>query len=149
MVKAGPDLTVHWRFLEEGDAALHSWRCLYLWLEVDTDETLYLGIAGDCTVAERLRCRSKQQVWARLNAQGRTGNCRVLVGEITLHTISRYSPELLLDIEGLLIREEIPRGNKQRLRGTWRPGLRVACAGAWPGSKRLYIDSAVRSRRAA
>ncbi len=104
---------------------------------------LYLGKADFQTVAERLRCRSKLGVWARIEDElGYVPDCTALLGEFEVAPGVRLTQQMLSDTESLLIMGEDTPGNRQCRRGRiTRPGLCVACLGQWPGRARSYLDN--------
>ncbi len=140
MPNSRPDVTVCWHVAQQGDIGLRSKRALYAMQHRRTREILYLGKAGNCSVGERLRCRSKNQVWEYLAEVG-VNECRVLLGEVTFAPGSRYSNDKLSDLEGLLIAAVDPPANISGTRSrVTRPCWRVACRGSWPGGAVTYVD---------
>lgn len=144
-----PNVSVRWRALNANDDDPELSGCLYALLDHDTGAIVYIGKASRASIAERLRCRSKDAMWDHLADCG-VDACRVLIGELTLHSYGRLTDQLLSDVESLLIMAEQPTANVQSKRSRiQRPGLCVACIGRWPGRATHYIDGEVQTRRAA
>ncbi len=135
-----PDAIIRWRPLRTQDDGLYACGCLYAVADANTHELLYIGKADRATVAERIRCRSKEGLWDYL-ARQRIRQCIVLLGTVRLAPGKRLSSELLADIESLLIQREQVCGNVQSKRSrTIRFGMLVRCAGSWPGRVEFYKD---------
>ncbi len=130
------DLTVDWREAKDGGDA----RCLYAYVDPATGDVLYIGVADRCSVAERWNGHRGDGVFAFFEDQLGLEEWDTLVGDVELVAgMERLSPELLLDIETLLIRRLRPRGNKQ-MPEPRRPGMRFTCEGAWPLDRRVFVD---------
>jgi hypothetical protein len=145
-----PDVTVHWRYLEEDDEGLDAWKCLYAFVTPNKRDIVYIGKAGRATVEERLKCRAKDGMWEHISSFG-IEQCKILLGELELPRNRRLTDALLSDVESLLIIEEQPIGNVQNMasRPIARVGMRVACVGRWPGRARDYVDGGYSARRMA
>ena len=84
----------------------------------------------------------KSCFWRDLETQRGVFRHQVIVGEPLLTLNCRFSPELLADMESLLIRSIAPWGNIQcRNSRICRPDLTVRCMGDWPRPKKLFHDS--------
>ncbi len=138
-------LEIVWAELDDDDEAWDEVRCLYAYIEPESDEVLYIGKAWGKTLRERLDAPDKDEVFARLKAAGYDLNddgVGVLIGRVTLEPGMRLTKELLKDIESLLIYEIEPEGNEQNIysRGSWRSGLEVRCKGDWPHPLNTFVD---------
>jgi len=116
-------------------------RVLYAYTTPDLREVLYVGKALTTTVAQRWDATDKSCFWRDLEIQRGIFGHQVIVGEPLLPLNCRFSPELLADMESLLISSIEPWGNIQcRNSRICRRGLTVRCMGDWPNLKRLFHD---------
>ena len=116
-------------------------RVLYAYIAPHTNEILYIGKAGKLSVRRRW-CRSgKVKFWDALEKERRIFKHATIVGDIYMDEGSRFSQQILSDIESLLIKRIKPWGNdKSRYTRISRPGMRVKCEGAWPIEKKEFWD---------
>lgn len=115
---------------------------LYLYLDRSSNSILYLGKADRYTVRQRLRGSHKDAVFDHIVNSLGIRRLEVLVGQLCLPEGSRFSRQLLGDVEALLIHRLRPPCNIQntRSRPITRPGLSVACTGHWPAARARFID---------
>jgi len=109
---------------------LQARNALYLIRESRSREVLYIGKSGRQTIKGRLLCQSKDRL-ARL-AREEGSSLKPLVAGF--HTSRRLTPQLIDDVERLLIYLVQPRGNV-RGKNTCRlhhRDLVVRCSGEWP-----------------
>jgi hypothetical protein len=100
-----------------------------------------MGKSWAVTVRGRWERAAKEQFWNDLERERNIPTHRAIHGEIVLPPGNRLSPELLSDIESLLIYKIKPWGNIQsREFRISRPGYVVACRGAWPHRKKIFQD---------
>jgi hypothetical protein len=137
------EITLHWYDIEgDNDPRWEHDLALYAYLAPDGREILYIGKCDRTTVRGRWRYSSKSGTWDSIN-QVCDSHC-VIVAEIEAN--ERVTRQLLADIESLLIYEvnELqPLHNVQNTgsRGQYRrPSMRIQCRGAWPLSKRVFVD---------
>lgn len=133
-------VVVRWWWPEEKDLDLR--RCLYAYLDHQTDELLYLGKADQQSVRQRMSGRHKNDIYRYLERTRNLDALRPLVGELRLDQHQRYSGALLTDVESLLINRLLPPCNIACIRSrVSRPGLTVVCRGDWwPVRQRTYYD---------
>jgi hypothetical protein len=131
---------VEWWPLTEGDDGRWSaTRVLYALCHPGTHRVLYLGKADRSTLRCRLRCASKRPIYRHLVEELGVDRVDILVGEIYADT--RLTAALLPDVESLLIHRLRPCCNVQSVQSrVRRPGLRVLCAGVWPGPRASFVD---------
>ncbi len=135
------DAVVHWSPLSPMDGRWSDRRCLYAYLAPKAPEILYIGKSWGVTVRGRWERSAKEQFWNDLERERGILAHRAIHGEIVLPPGNRLSPELLSDIESLLIYKIKPWGNIQsRDSRMSRPGYVVACRGSWLHSKRMFQD---------
>ncbi len=132
-------IEIKWRQIEidRNDEYWNRSRCLYAYLHPEGEEILYIGKADGATVKERWSANDKDVLWNYLNKNGVKEHIPI-IGIIYLPKQTRFSSELLKDIEGLLIYREQPAGNinNKKTRGISRPGMIIKCSGnIWPGEK--------------
>lgn len=136
-------VTVNWRYLDAmgKDEGWTYWKCLYAYLSPKEDEIFYIGKADRASVNERWKAKDKQTLWSYLDNDRRISHHVVSVGVLCLEQGNRFSPQLLSDVESLLIAYEQPLGNIQcKNSRISRPNLKVRCVGDWIGAK-FYLDS--------
>jgi hypothetical protein len=136
---------VVWAELDEEDEGWDEVRCLYAYIDPESNDVLYIGKAWGKTVRERFDAPDKDQVFARLEAAGYDVDDEgvgVLIGRIMLEPGMRLTEAFLKDVESLLIYEIEPEGNEQNIysRGTWRSGLEVRCQGDWRHPVNTFVD---------
>lgn len=135
---------IDWQYISE--ASTHLWqltRCLYSYTDAK-GELLYIGkVAALASSVRRRWSRSgKGSFWDFIEQDlGVFEHC-TLVGLVQLPVGNRYSPQLLADIETLLIHQCQPPGNvdckSTRIR---RPGLSIQCKGDWPHFRKVFVDN--------
>ena len=132
---------VHWLYAEAGEEAFEFTRVLYAYLHPRSREVLYLGKADYCTVRERTKGRHKEAIFdAMIESEG-INVLHPVVGVLSLEEGTRFSSQLLSDVESLLIIELQPPYNRQSIRSRIsRPGLAVNCTGSWPSRRRTFQD---------
>ena len=131
---------VTWRVLADDDDDWQLMRVLYAYFLKRPFELIYVGKAWGTTVRSRLTASDKSSFWRAYNRTYGERIPDVMVGEVLLESGSRFTKELLADIESLIIQREKPWGNIQSTRTRIsRPGMRVMCTGAWRW-KREYRD---------
>src|SRR5437867_4442662 len=115
-------------------------RVLYAYFVARPVELLYVGKAWGTTVSSRVTANDKGAFWRDFERTYGNREPRVMLGDVILEPGTRFTRELLADIESLIIRREQPWGNIQSTRTRIsRPGMRVICSGAWKW-KREYRD---------
>lgn len=135
-------IIIDWRDAESGDRWDYC-RALYAILHPDESEVLYLGKADGCTIRQRWRANDKhERVWKRIECERRLFQHRFIVGEFRIPVGTRFTQQLLSDIESLLIQQLQPWANTQctKSRGYSRPGMVVFCQGAWPLRRKTFRD---------
>jgi hypothetical protein len=137
------DVWVHWAELQRERNRLWSANyCLYSYLHPERDWLLYVGKVGGSTVRQRLSGDHKQRLFRDFRKDYGIEGVRVLVGVLELEKGRYRTPELLADVESLLIIRLQPYGNisatKNRIS---RPGLRVHCVGDWPFKRASFRDA--------
>jgi hypothetical protein len=134
-------IEIKWRQIVGNDKYWNSSRCLYAYLHPGGEEILYIGKADGATVKQRWSAGDKDDLLNYLKKNGVKEHIPI-IGIIYLPEQSRFSSELLKDIEGLLIYREQPACNinNKKTRGISRPGMIIKCSGEiWPGEK-IYED---------
>jgi hypothetical protein len=135
-----PVFEVEWRILQIEDPEWQSRRVLYAYFLRRPIELLYVGKAWGTTVSARLTANDKDAFWSDFEREYGDIEPNVMLGDVMLVPGSRFTRELLADIESLIIQREKPWGNIQSTRSRiTRPGMRVLCTGAWKW-KREYRD---------
>jgi hypothetical protein len=135
-----PVLEVEWRILQDDDPDWQLMRVLYAYFLRRPFELLYVGKAWGTTVSSRLTASDKMAFWKDFYRVYGKREPSVMLGEVFYETGSRFTQQLLADIESLIIKRERPWGNIQSRRSRIaRPGMRVRCFGAWKW-KREYRD---------
>jgi hypothetical protein len=133
---------VDWTFIEGSHNPLwESTGVLYSYVHPHRDLVLYVGKAGDSTLKERQYSPHKNRLFEALEEHCGSPDLRVMRGDLHLGNGKRRSPELLADVEALLIRCLQPVGNING-RGTnrRRPDLKVICGGDWPLPEAMFLD---------
>src|SRR2546428_821392 len=127
-----PVLEVEWRTLQEDDDPdWQSTRVLYAYFLARPVELLYVGKAWGTTISSRLTADDKRAFWRDFDRVYGKRDPSVMLGEVFLERGSRFTGQLLADIESLIIKREKPWGNIQSTRTRIaRPGMRVRCTGA-------------------
>lgn len=120
-------------------------RVLYLYTDIELDEVLYIGKAVNATVKQRWDAPDKMAFWRSLEKERGIHSHITIVGQINLQSsndFSRVTPQIIADVESLLIHQVNPWGNIQcaRSRNISRPGMKVTCSGAWPLRQRTFVD---------
>lgn len=137
-------IRIHWAVISGEDDAKWGWSgVLYAYLAPGDEEILYVGKAdgANSTVRRRWNADDKAGFWRDLERQRGIHQHAVTVGAVNVGRGGRLTRELLADVESLLIKWEQPWGNVQgrKERNFSRPGMKVRCAGDWPGRAR-YLD---------
>lgn len=133
---------LRWEYADAEDDRLDFCRVLYAYLDSESSEILYIGKADFSTVRERLYGPHKEAIFDAFVNEINLSILHVIVGVLSLPKNSRFSSQLLSDIESLLIMEVQPSFNKQsRKSRIARPGLVVQCVGDWPHVVRKFVDS--------
>ena len=115
--------------------------CLYAYGHVRVP-ILYIGKCGcTSTVDSRWNCAHKDDLFDFFEDEYGIRKVAILHGKIIVPAGRRLSPELIRDIESLLIYRLCPPGNIACTRSrTRRPGLRVKCTGHWPLKRDWFWD---------
>lgn len=130
---------VEWSYTGPGEESLEFSRVLYAYLHPKTDEILYLGKAGHCSVQERFVGAHKEKIFTDIIADRGLSTLHAIVG--VLSTEQRFSSALLSDVESLLIMATQPKYNQQaRKSRISRPGLIIQCTGEWPLKVKTFQD---------
>lgn len=132
-------LSVEWEVVgDAGDSAWDECRCLYAYSNPEDGELLYIGMAGNCSMRQRLASHRNGSLGTWLRSEGFT-EIDVRIGRFA--DCKRLTMELLSDIESLAIRRIRPRGNIRNMLSLSynRPGQRVRFEGEWPW-KSHFID---------
>ena len=122
------EVELYWRPPDE--LTIQATRALYLFRHRTNRQILYVGKASRQSVKSRLMCRSKERLIELAGKDGRTVR-PFLAG---LFTTRRQTPELIDDVERLLIFLIAPKWNKSG-KSTCRlhhRDLVVNCSGIWP-----------------
>ncbi len=115
--------------------------CLYAYLHPFRNWLLYVGKVCGCTVRQRLQGKHKEQVFRDIEREYGIESVRVLVGGLLLEAGRRRTPELIADVESLLIYRLKPYANISASRSRInRPGLAISCTGAWPFVRTGFRD---------
>jgi hypothetical protein len=124
-------------FWQEGDAlTIQATKAIYLLRRWRSREILYIGKASRQSVGRRWLCRSKGRLH-KLAKKEHVQMCPLVAG---LHTSRRITPQLIDDVERLLIFLLNPRWNgpgKLACRLHHRE-LVVRCSGGWPHQRKLF-----------
>lgn len=135
------DIEVKWKRLTPRSPDWECYHCLYAYIHPTTGEVLYIGKAGQQTVRERSSCKSKLPVIDYLERVRGLSSIHVLLGDLHLESGRRLTPELLSDVETLLIKRIQPAANIMARRSrVARPGMRVQCTGNWPHARSAFVD---------
>lgn len=137
-------VTVNWRYLDAKgqDAGWDCWKCLYAYLTPNEDEIIYIGKADRASIKERWKGKDKQTLWEYLDNDRKIFDHIVSIGILNLEQGNRFSPQLLSDVESLLIAYEQPLGNIQCIKSRIsRTNLAVRCIGDWIGKAEFYQDN--------
>lgn len=131
---------VDWTHLNERDPRWQDRRCLYAYVSRRGD-ILYIGKAGRQTVAQRRTGSHKDKIFRFCERKLGIREFGLLHGCLSLEDARRLSPELLTDVESLLIIRLRPPCNIASTRSRYlRPGLRVRCTGQWPHRRTGFRD---------
>ena len=136
------DIRIHWRAIQSTDDPAWQWRyAVYAYLAPDGEDILYIGKAEGTTVRKRWNDDDKMAFWRELEKERGIHRHAVIVGKVFLPRECDGDPDVLTDIESLLIYVEQPWGNIQcRKSRTCRPGMVIVCDGDWPGEYNVYHD---------
>jgi hypothetical protein len=135
------NIEIEWQYTGGGEENLDFSRVLYAYLHPETSEILYIGKADRCTVKERLFGAHKEAIFDEMIADLGISELHAIIGLLYVPEERRYSSELLVDIESLLIINVQPQFNTQsRQSRISRPGLNVRCIGEWPHEQEHFID---------
>jgi len=131
-----------WYLLDhDRDQAWQANFCLYAYLHPERDWLLYVGKSDRQTVRQRLHGDHKAALFGFFWHRYGVDQVRVLQSDLVLEEGRRRSPELLGDVETLLIIRLQPPGNIANTRSRpYRPGLRVTCTGDWPFKRAGFHD---------
>jgi hypothetical protein len=135
------EVWLNWQALGDDDNDPRwSWnRCLYAYLPPRRSDVFYIGKCDGTTVRQRWSYANKSGTWDYISQFCQSH--RIIVAPLALPEGSRFSSQLLTDIESLLIFTLEPSANVQATRSrTCRPGLVVRCEGEWPLSTRTFRD---------
>ena len=133
---------LRWEYVDAEDEGLDFCRVLNAYLDSESSEILYIGKADFSTVRERLYGPHKEAIFDAFVNQIDLSVLHVIVGVLSLPQGSRFSSQLLSDIESLLIMKVQPSFNEQsRKSRIARPGLVVRCVGDWPLVVKKFVDS--------
>lgn len=114
---------------------------VYAYLAPNRNEVLYIGKADYCSVGERARGVHKRRLYRWLVRHAGMHRIRVIVGLLYLPVGTRYSSQLLSDIESLLIAGLRPVGNIQNTQSRIaRLGMALQMRGKWPLAVRKIVD---------
>ena len=139
MKKELSTVRIRWCGFHEDDEQWSYTCCLYAYIAPQRREILYIGKCDGCTV--RQRWSTKENFWRDLENERRIRSHRIIVGELMLPLNLRLTRQLLSDVESLLICRVKPWGNIQcQNTRIERPGLGVTCTGAWPLSRKTFVD---------
>ena len=134
-------IEVNWLYAQEGEEAFEFTRVLYAYLHPRSRKILYLGKADYCTVGERTKGTHKKTIFDAMIANEGVNVLHPIVGVLSLEEGTRFSSQLLSDVESLLIIELQPPYNRQSTRSRIsRPGIEVKCTGTWPVRRTRYRD---------
>jgi len=134
-------IEVNWRYAQEGEEAFEFTRFLYAYLHPKSGKILYLGKADYCTVRERTKGSHKTAIFNAMIENEGVNVLHPIVGVLSLEVGTRFSSQLLSDVESLLIIELQPPYNKQSTRSRIsRPGIEVKCTGTWPVRRKRCRD---------
>ena len=136
---------IHWTVVTQDiEELLDEVRVLYAYATTDLNEILYIGKAEYNTTWQRWIAPDKDQLREDLATERGIDHVAVFVGEREMPPGRRYSPELLEDIESLLIHTMKPWGNIRNAvsKNTHRTGLIVQCIDDWPLAENEFHDGA-------
>lgn len=134
---------VRWSSLDPDgkDALWKDSKCLYAYAHPTRAALLYLGKAYSSTPRRRLHGEHKRAVLEYLADEDGLVRLRPFHGGILLPAGCRRSPELIADVESLLIKRLQPVGNTQsRVTRISRSGMCVECTGDWPLKRNRFRD---------
>lgn len=135
---------IYWSTLSRSNNRLwHAKRRLYVYLHPETNKILYIGQANRMSVRGRHGGNHKDKIFKQIETRFGLTKARLLVihGKIVLEKGRIFSPELLKDIESLLIYRLKPSCNdKSKQTRTYRLGLQVKCEGDWPLPRNSFRD---------
>ena len=135
-------IEVDW--LSDDKKAWQSTSCLYAYLHPKTDEILFIGSVFTRTVKERFDAPDKEELFEYFGAIHRLNpsEVRIAVGEVWLDEGKRLTPQLLADVERVLVKRVQPPGNIQsNLKKISRHGVIVKCTGEWPYKRSMFVDT--------
>lgn len=115
--------------------------CLYAYLHPRRNWLLYLGKVCGSTVRQRLQGGHKERLFRDIEREYGIEDFRVLVGALILEPGRRRTPEVIADVESLLIYRLKPYGNISATRSRIsRLGLAISCTGVWPFVRAGFRD---------
>jgi hypothetical protein len=132
-------IEIQWRTLLAESEEWNHRHVLYAYLNPNTDQILYLGMAWQRTVLQRFRDRDKNGLRDFLAHEFRLDGVKVLVGNVWME--GRLTRQLLSDVESLLIKRLKPAGNIMcRSTRISRRGMRLECYHEWPHHRTRFVD---------
>src|ERR1700730_15060678 len=133
-------IEIQWKTLSPESKEWHHRHVLYAYLDPDTDEILYVGMAWHRSVRQRFTDRDKQSLFHFLFDQLRLDGVKVLVGSVLME--GRLSRHLLSGVESTLIKRLKPAGNIMcRSTRISRRAMRLECFHEWPHERARFVDS--------
>ena len=132
-------IEIQWRTLLPESKEWNHRHVLYAYLDPNTDQILYLGMAWQRTVRQRFRDRDKNALRDFLTDELGLEGVKVLVGSVWMK--GRLTRQLLSDVESLLIKRLQPAGNIMcRSSRISRRGMRLECFQEWPHERTRFVD---------
>jgi hypothetical protein len=132
-------IEIQWTTLLAESEEWHHAHVLYAYLDPETDEILYVGMAWRRTVRQRFTDRDKRSLFNFLFNERGVRGVKVLVGSVWMD--GRLTRQLLSNVESLLIKRLKPAGNVMcRTSRLSRPGMRLECFHEWPDERTRFVD---------
>jgi len=108
---------IQWGLVGRSDVRWEWTRCLYAYVRPTRNELLYIGKTdGSTTVRKRVNAPDKHALLQFFELDLGVTRFHVVVGDLLLDGRLRLTPQLLADVESLLITRTKPVGNISAIR---------------------------------